>query len=194
MAGVGHFFARHRSDADGITDAYARKIHYTCDVFFATSWGLITGFKSPFPWFYPLFFIAMITHRASRDIARCRERYGETWMEYERRVPYLFIPVSFAPPCLLFDRSNRNSTCFNSNFGSVIANLLSLNPCMYSCNSNLPVYKGNLSASGAIEVGKTGTAMWGAEHHRGDLDTSSFKMKVQCSSFAPSWNSVQRIC
>ncbi|KAL2861208.1 c-24(28) sterol reductase [Aspergillus lucknowensis] len=70
----------------------ARKIHYTCDWFFAVSWGLITGFDSPFPWFYPVFFTVMIIHRARRDIHRCRERYGEAWMEYERRVPYLFIP------------------------------------------------------------------------------------------------------
>ncbi|KAH8425132.1 c-24(28) sterol reductase [Aspergillus melleus] len=70
----------------------ARKVHYTCDWFFAMSWGLITGFNSPFPWFYPVFFTVMIIHRATRDIQRCRERYGEAWMEYERRVPYLFIP------------------------------------------------------------------------------------------------------
>lgn len=36
----------------------------------------------------------MISHRALRDIQRCRERYGEAWAEYERQVPYLFIPVS----------------------------------------------------------------------------------------------------
>ncbi|KAK3903097.1 Delta(14)-sterol reductase [Staphylotrichum tortipilum] len=70
----------------------ARKVHYTCDVFFATSWGLITGFNSPFPWFYPVFFVTMIAHRAWRDISRCREKYGEAWLEYERQVPYLFIP------------------------------------------------------------------------------------------------------
>ncbi|KAL1643066.1 C-24(28) sterol reductase [Diplodia intermedia] len=73
----------------------ARKIHYTCDWFFAFSWGLITGFNSPFPWFYAVFFTAMIIHRAKRDIERCRERYGEAWKEYERRVPYLFIPYVF---------------------------------------------------------------------------------------------------
>ena len=35
----------------------------------------------------------MISHRALRDIQRCRNKYGETWAEYERQVPYLFIPV-----------------------------------------------------------------------------------------------------
>jgi hypothetical protein len=74
--------------------AYARKIHYTCDVYFALTWGAITGFESPFPWFYPVFFTLMIIHRAYRDIQRCRAKYGETWTEYEKLVPYLFIPVS----------------------------------------------------------------------------------------------------
>ena len=71
----------------------ARKVHYTCDLFFALSWGLICGFRSPFPWFYPVFFAVMIAHRAWRDVARCREKYGEAWTEYERAVPYMFIPV-----------------------------------------------------------------------------------------------------
>lgn len=76
----------------------ARKIHYTCDLFFALSWGLITGFRSPFPWFYSVFFAGMIIHRAKRDIEKCRKTYGEAWVEYEKRVPYLFIPVSDALP------------------------------------------------------------------------------------------------
>ncbi|EOO01052.1 putative delta(24(24))-sterol reductase protein [Phaeoacremonium minimum UCRPA7] len=70
----------------------ARKVHYACDAYFAINWGLICGFKSPFPWFYPVFFCCMIAHRAWRDIERCRLKYGEAWKEYERQVPYLFIP------------------------------------------------------------------------------------------------------
>lgn len=89
------FFEMHPTnlpDIPKITDGYARKIHYTCDLFFALSWGLVTGFRSPFPWFYPVFFAAMISHRATRDIQRCKEKYGASWDEYTRRVPYLFIP------------------------------------------------------------------------------------------------------
>ena len=59
---------------------------------------MITGFHSPFPWFYPIFFTAMIIHRAVRDVQRCRIKYGEAWREYERQVPYLFIPVSQVTP------------------------------------------------------------------------------------------------
>lgn len=80
----------------------ARKVHYTCDAFFAVCWGLITGFQSPFPWFYPVFFVSMIAHRAYRDIQRCREKYGDAWLEYEKQVPYLFIPVSTRTALLVF--------------------------------------------------------------------------------------------
>ncbi|KAH8803612.1 c-24(28) sterol reductase [Xylogone sp. PMI_703] len=73
----------------------ARKPHYTCDAFFAICWGLITGFKSPFPWFYPVFFCIMIVHRTRRDVMKCRRRYGDAWKQYEKEVPYLYIPYIF---------------------------------------------------------------------------------------------------
>lgn len=52
--------------------------------------------RSPFPWFYFIFFMVMIIHRARRDIARCRRKYGDAWTQYEKEVPYLFIPVSYS--------------------------------------------------------------------------------------------------
>ncbi|KAI0997676.1 Delta(24(24(1)))-sterol reductase [Podosphaera aphanis] len=74
---------------------YARKIHYTCDLYFALSWALVTGFNSPFPWFYPLFFAGMIVHRTMRDTQRCEAKYGKSWTEYEKMVPWLFIPYLY---------------------------------------------------------------------------------------------------
>ncbi|CAG8597465.1 18166_t:CDS:2 [Acaulospora morrowiae] len=70
----------------------ARKIHYTADLMMAFSWGFITGFNSPIPYFYPLFFVVVLVHRVSRDMERCAKKYGKDWEEYCKKVPYIFIP------------------------------------------------------------------------------------------------------
>jgi delta24(24(1))-sterol reductase len=74
---------------------YARKIHYTADVAMALSWGLICGFDHFLPYLYVSFFVVMILHRAGRDIARCKAKYGDDWDRYCEEVPYLFIPGVF---------------------------------------------------------------------------------------------------
>ncbi|CAJ0645924.1 5360_t:CDS:2 [Entrophospora sp. SA101] len=70
----------------------ARKIHYTADLLMAFDWGFITGFNTPIPFFYPVFFVVVLTHRVTRDMERCSRKYGNDWQEYCKRVPYIFIP------------------------------------------------------------------------------------------------------
>ncbi|KAH9252216.1 hypothetical protein BASA81_009818 [Batrachochytrium salamandrivorans] len=72
---------------------YARKIYYTADFTMALLWGLSCGLQGGFlPYFYPVFFITMLTHRYFRDVARCRNKYGEDWDKYCNKVKYHFIP------------------------------------------------------------------------------------------------------
>ncbi|MCI0382371.1 MAG: delta(24(24(1)))-sterol reductase [Chlamydiae bacterium] len=74
---------------------YARKIHYTADTIMATTWGLSCGFTGILPYFYPIFFMLMITHRYQRDYHRCAKKYGEDWKRYCELVPYKFIPYIY---------------------------------------------------------------------------------------------------
>lgn len=75
--------------------AYARKIHYTGDLIMALCWGLITGFDSVIPYFYVCFFTTVLVHRVTRDVERCRVKYGKDWDTYEQTVPYIFIPYVY---------------------------------------------------------------------------------------------------
>lgn len=74
---------------------YARKAHYTADFTQNLSWALITGFNSPLPYFYPVFFFVMILHRTARDFDKCSKKYGSDWDEYKRRCPYIYLPYIF---------------------------------------------------------------------------------------------------
>lgn len=74
------------------------------------TWGLCIGTASPIPYFYSVFFIAVLTHRVGRDferyahlsrewyvahafeLLRCAAKYGEDWQRYCSIVKYKFIP------------------------------------------------------------------------------------------------------
>lgn len=75
---------------------YARKIHYTADVVMALVWGLATGTSSFLPYVYLVFFLCMIVHRAARDDAAMRQKYGEDdYNAYRTLVPHWFVPGIF---------------------------------------------------------------------------------------------------
>lgn len=74
---------------------YARKPNYTADMLMALSWCLICGFDNVLPYFYAIFFVAILLHRTHRDVARCKRKYGADWDRYCKAVPYIFIPKIF---------------------------------------------------------------------------------------------------
>jgi len=74
---------------------FGRKLHYTCDILMALSWGMITGFNDILPYWYCIFFTIFIVHRYKRDEIRCNNKYGKYWKKYKETVPYVFIPGIF---------------------------------------------------------------------------------------------------
>lgn len=72
--------------------AWARKPNYTADWIQSLTWGMCAGFNTPITFFYPAFFLAVLTHRCSRDFERCARKYGDDWKRYCEVVKYRFIP------------------------------------------------------------------------------------------------------
>ncbi|ORY27457.1 ergosterol biosynthesis ERG4/ERG24 [Naematelia encephala] len=74
---------------------FARKINYTSDWIQACTWGLTAGFNTPITMFYPVFFLAVLTHRCGRDFEKCALKYGDDWDEYCKVVKWRFIPYIY---------------------------------------------------------------------------------------------------
>lgn len=74
---------------------YSQHINYFGDWLMAWSWCLPTGFTSILPYFYIIYFGTLLLHRQVRDEAKCREKYGEQWIQYEKQVPYKIIPYVY---------------------------------------------------------------------------------------------------
>jgi 7-dehydrocholesterol reductase len=69
----------------------ARHFHYLPELVVALVWALPAG-AAALPYFYVTFLAILLIDRAGRDDRRCHAKYGATWEEYRRRVPYKIVP------------------------------------------------------------------------------------------------------
>ncbi|PWN36771.1 putative ERG4-sterol C-24 reductase [Meira miltonrushii] len=74
---------------------YLRKPNYSADWTQSFLWGACAGTRSIIPYYYALFFLAVLTHRCGRDFERCARKYGKDWEKYCKIVPYRFIPFVY---------------------------------------------------------------------------------------------------
>jgi protein-S-isoprenylcysteine O-methyltransferase Ste14 len=70
----------------------ARHVNYLGDWMIALSWGLLCGFGSIIPYFYPIWFAFLLVTRERRDDRWCAEKYGADWDRYREQVRWRIIP------------------------------------------------------------------------------------------------------
>jgi len=73
----------------------ARHTNYMGDLMMALAWCLACGFASVVPYFYFIYFAPLLINRERRDHALCKEKYGDDWDEYCRRVPHRIVPFVY---------------------------------------------------------------------------------------------------
>jgi protein-S-isoprenylcysteine O-methyltransferase Ste14 len=73
----------------------SRHINYFGDVIMALAWSLPCGFGSIMPYFYPIYFAALLINREGRDHEKCHRNYGKDWDLYCQKVPYRIIPYVY---------------------------------------------------------------------------------------------------
>ncbi|CAI5759028.1 unnamed protein product [Candida verbasci] len=73
----------------------SQHINYFGDWLIGVSWCLPTGFQTPLTYFYVIYFASLLIHRQVRDEMKCKEKYGKTWDEYNKIVPWKIIPYIY---------------------------------------------------------------------------------------------------
>ncbi|XP_028916425.1 delta(14)-sterol reductase TM7SF2 isoform X2 [Ornithorhynchus anatinus] len=72
-----------------------RHPNYLGDLIMALAWSLPCGVTHLLPYFYVLYFTALLVHREARDERQCLRKYGLAWRDYCRRVPYRILPYVY---------------------------------------------------------------------------------------------------
>lgn len=70
----------------------SRHFNYVGDITMALAWCLPCLFYSPLPYFYVIYFTALLVHRQRRDDKKCAAKYGDDWVKYRERVPWRIMP------------------------------------------------------------------------------------------------------
>jgi protein-S-isoprenylcysteine O-methyltransferase Ste14 len=71
---------------------WSRHFNYVGDELMALAWSLPCGFGALAPYFYPIYFGALLLHRERRDNQLCQEKYGDDWDAYCKRVRWRIVP------------------------------------------------------------------------------------------------------
>jgi protein-S-isoprenylcysteine O-methyltransferase Ste14 len=67
-------------------------MNYLGDWMIALSWGLLCGFGSIIPYFYPIWFALLLVTRERRDDRWCAQKYGADWDRYRAAVKWRIVP------------------------------------------------------------------------------------------------------
>ncbi|KAJ6513163.1 ERG4/ERG24 ergosterol biosynthesis protein [Mycena sanguinolenta] len=73
----------------------SRHPNYFGDLIMSVAWSLPTGFSTPIPYFYILYFTVLLIHRQRRDDEACEKKYGKDWKKYMELVPYRIFPYVY---------------------------------------------------------------------------------------------------
>jgi hypothetical protein len=74
----------------------SRHINYLGEIGMAVGIVLCVGHPMlPWPWLYPLYYVALLFPRQAADDKRCSQKYGALWEQYVKKVPYRIIPFIY---------------------------------------------------------------------------------------------------
>ena len=71
---------------------FCRHPNYLGDLIMALAWSLPCGFSHVLPYFYFIYFLALLVHRQIRDEHHCRSKYGKDWDKFCQLVKWRLIP------------------------------------------------------------------------------------------------------
>jgi protein-S-isoprenylcysteine O-methyltransferase Ste14 len=74
----------------------SRHVNYLGEILMAIGLTLSLGrLTDPWPWLYPIYYVALLFPRERDDDKRCAAKYGALWDEYKTKVPHRIIPFIY---------------------------------------------------------------------------------------------------